>query len=828
MTTGVNVDGVYKLGGDVFGMGWSDRIPDPLAVESKPGSTRGIESNQALVKDSDGRLPEIDTIKLRHLAMSCNHTVWFLKCALAGTPCDNPKLSRNGRLSLALIEEGDPLFAKRIREGMVWMVLDWRVEEHYPDIVEMLIQAKNLPGEINRRISVFEVLQQIFNLSKITLDPHGRPDWPVVVRHVARSRPSCLDMLEELVEFVIACSGGASGVFLQEQIGLWRNCELEGLNRTIPSKIWRALAGSGSPDGDAMPRFKNMFILTTFTAGKETVEDGVCHFITTADCEIFNAQSQSPNWQRVLACNQVLNDGFELIGRCLASGVSAHPDVSASSGASALSPCVAEKKTVKLATLKFACSIVRFALSSQLKQRQDVKRGLVYNTVEAIGFDLLETLKAHYKNVSELAPQAVLDTWRPDVPEKSEKKQAAPEGIRLREMTKDGKLAKLEDQLFQQGFRIGDHVLRKTTRDLWVIASCEDRVVVLELLQDKERKDEKPLALFLAHYTRPAPGFESKVLVEDALWQRVDPRSCRAGCAALAKAEVLKALEIAAVLHADARQAVQPMLNLKKALAGVVASKNAKAGSIVLLPWTTTIHVDFPDDPAFKRHQPWTVEFGTGSPLARFVGEDRLLPRVSLLPWSTSEKPDRKQEDKKTEGDAAKTKPEVKKQEDKKQEDTKQEDKKEQDKEQDKKQEAKQEQQAKQEEADDKKVNRMAVFWRVQGCAIREKRPEEFNMEIGHITVDSWGQIIVQSKNIGAKSAPKPDFAQSACMTKVILPVLTNKRDVCRGEALIYVKKEAPPALDKGSKPLTQRPLLHKMLTGAAGSEPAAKRSKFA
>ena len=214
--------------------------------------------------------------------------------------------------------------------------------------------------------------------------------------------------------------------------------------------------------------------------------------------------------------------------------------------------------------------------------------------------------------------------------------------------------------------------------------------------------------------------------------------------------------------------------------------------------------------------------------MARFVGEDRLLPRVSLLPWSTPEKPDRKQEDKKTEGDAAKTKPEVKKQEDKKQEDTKQEDKKEQDKEQDKKQEAKQEQQAKQEEADDKKVNRTAVFWRVHGCAIREKRPEEFNMEIGHITVDSWGQIISQSKNIGAKLAPKPDFAQSACLTKVILPVLTNKRDVCRGEALIYVKKEAPPALEKGSKPLTQRPLLHKMLTDAAGSEPAAKRSKFA
>ena len=468
---------------------------------------------------------------------------------------------------------------------------------------------------------------------------------------------------------------------------------------------------------------------------------------------------------------------------------------------------------MKLATLRFACSLVRFALS-ETKQRQDVKRGLVYKTVGAIGFQLLQTLQAHYKNALELAPREAQETWKPDAPDKSAKQQVAPAGIRLREMTGDGQFAKLEDKLFQKGFQIGDHVMDKTTHDLWVIAECKGSKVVLQGYPDKEQTEDMFLPDFLAQYTRPSAGFESKVLVEDKIWQRVDPRFCRAGAIAVAKAEVMRALEIASGLHPDASQAVQPMLNLRGALAGVVASKNAKAGSIVLVPWTTHVSVDFPDDFAFKRHQPWTVELTSGSPLIRFVGEEKVLPRVSLLPWSTHDKPDarqepksQEQEGKNTEAEAAKGKQEGKKNEP-----------------QGKRKQAQQEEQ----EEDNKKVNRMAVFWRIQAFTPRDKKWEEFNMEIGHITVDTWGQIVSQSKNIGAKHASKPDFAQSACLTKVIIPVLVNKKDVARGDALIYVKQDVPKPVDRTSKPLSQRPLLEKMLAGAAASEPAAKRTKFA
>ena len=219
MTIGINIDNMYNLGIDVFDMGWSDRIPDPCAVEKPPGSSAELEFNVVLVESSEGRLPKVDLHRMVNFAMSCNNTVWFLKCALAGMPFDHPKMSLGGRLSLSVIEETDPTFAKRIREGMYWTVLDWRVQKYYPEILEMISIAKNLPGEINRRTSCFEVCQQIFNLSQTMKDSDGFPDWSRVKRAVERNRPTCYGMLTELSEFAIARSGGTSGIFLRETIG---------------------------------------------------------------------------------------------------------------------------------------------------------------------------------------------------------------------------------------------------------------------------------------------------------------------------------------------------------------------------------------------------------------------------------------------------------------------------------------------------------------------------------------------------------------------------------------------------------------------------------
>ena len=863
---GLNVDQVYCLGGDLFGIGWSDAIPDPCAITSKPDSMDLLNFNMKLVRESEGRLPQVEPHRMQYFALSCNHTVWFLKCVAAELPCDMPDVSINGHLNISAIEQTDKLFAKRIREGMAWLVIDWRVREFYPEVVELIIEAKNAPGEINRRTSAFEVLTQIWKLSTATKDARGLPDWPKVQRMISRSRPPCVDLVPELVEFVVNCSGGSSGAFLRELTDLWKQCQLGKMTRNVPKAVWRALARSGNPEGDSMARFKNMCVLTTLSAEAGTIEDGICTLFTEGDCTIFRASRES-TVARLKMCNDMLNDGFDLISRVSAKlssdGATAPSDCGGapappgSVGATAplgsvlrAHPATASSAaTFSKMKLLFACRLVRFVLSEQ-KNRQ--RPGECFKTAGAIGFELLQGLRQLFDGTDTLATNAIIAAWVPDVENKKEQK-LAPTGVRLKEMTAEGKLAHLEDQLNQIGFKIGDHLKEKNTGDLWIIAACEKDCVVMEELPGRNIVDRNITTVkeFAARFTKPPDGYENKLLHCDPSWQLLGPQTSRGGAAALAKMDVLAALTVAARLHPDATQAVQPMLNLKNGSAGVQAASNAKAGTIVLVPWTSNIIIDFPDEASFKKPAQWIVDMTMiESALADFASEEG-APRISLASQVFSEKVDLKAKKEKAESAKAAKKLQERMLKESKQEKeasekaeklkaakekvenekaAKEKAQKEAKMSKDEKEKAEKkasEAEMAEEEEKQKPKPHMSLFWRLQSFSAKENK-DAINMDVGHITVDTLGTIVEQSKNIGAKHSRKPDFAASARTTKVVIPVLVNRRDVIKGEFLVYEKMNLLQEKAIQLRPINQSVLVRNLLSGAVEAEPAQQAHKKA
>ena len=776
---GVNTDNVHSLGGRIKKCGWSDSAPQPICITRQPGSRLAAaqDFNKTMVKISAGRLPEVDPDKMAFFALSCNHTVWFLKCVGAALPSEDPKLSLGGRLSVALIEQTDQAFGRRIREGLRWTVISWKAGEFYPELVELFCKAKNAPGEVNQRTSTFETLTEIHSLSRTVRGADGCPDWTQIRKLIGRSEPQCMEMLTELVEFIVGCSGGDSGKFLRELTDLWKNCGLGPVSseRKIPQELWRALGAAGSPGGDPMCRLKNMCVLATLTAEKKTVQNGICKLFEAGDCAVFNDPRKTQVVARLRDCHQALNDGFQLLDRCSRSLPLRSGAPSSSSGAPSLGP--SELK------LLFACRVARFALSAGGKQKQ--RETEVFKTVGAIGFLFLEGLRAICPQTDYIAGELV-NTWKPDVQEEGGSTQTAPPGIRLREISAEGKLADVEDQLHEAGFRVGDHLRQKRSGEVYVIDSCADNTLVVKDFPAKTITDAttKTLKDLLENYSRPPAGYESRVLHEDLLWARLDPRQSRGGAAALAKADTMGALEIAAKLHPDDYQSVQPMLNLKNAPAGVRASKGAKAGTIVLVPWTSNVAVDWADEPRYKEPVLWEVSFPSGSPLEP-LSPKTTLPRISLSAASFKEKLPTAAAEKGKEG-----KDEAEKVEEGKEG-------------KDKAEKGKAEQ--------DKPRDRLAVFWRVQGFAAKEKKPDDFNMELGRITVDAFGSIQEQSRKIGARGRSKPDFAVTARTTKVCIPVLVNKRDVLQDEVLAYLKPD-PPKKDKEAVPVNQRTLLEYQL----------------
>ena len=417
---------------------------------------------------------------------------------------------------------------------------------------------------------------------------------------------------------------------------------------------------------------------------------------------------------------------------------------------------------------------------SEFKNRQRPNEN--YKTVGAIGYDLLVGLRQIWPEMDEDPLFKNNQRFKAWVPDKREfRMKLAPPTLNLREISDDGRLTNLADLLGNKGFKIGEHVKSKATNDLWVIAGADADAIVLEDLPGRQVVDKsiKSVKAFLEKFTRPPAGYETKLLHADPSWQSLDPRCCKAGAVALARAEVILALESAAQLFSDKEQAVVPMLNLKDAYAGVKAASSAKAGTIVLVPWTANVTINFPGDKDFRRPVLWEVE-AKGEHALRAFQEGNQKPKISLNAQIF---------------DASK------------------------------------------EDVDNKlpseKVQKpVAVFWRVRGYTHKEKQPEHFNMEPALITVNAFGQLQHASKTIKVKkNQGKPDFGASVRSAQIVLPVLVNKKDVAAGDDLIYVKLEV-------EKPKTEyRPIINRNVNivanamqsaSASKSEPASKKARTA
>ena len=736
---GVNVDDVYDLGIDIKFVGWDDdEVVRALCITSAPSDNDLMNFNKSLVAQSGGRLPPTNELQLSYYALSCNHTVWFLKCVAAGLPCSCPTVAVDGVLSLAHIETSDPLFARRVREGINWTVLDWRIRAHYPQLVELLSQARNTGGMLNRRTTAFEVLKQIHSVTAKKQAAGEDVDWVQVRRVVARTKPPCLHILEQLASYVCANSGGPEGIYLDELLKIWKSCGLGSLVRNIPGKLWQALADVAHTDGMPMLRLRNMCVLTCLTAEAGFVEDTYCTFLTEKDIQIFASNKDSVK-QRVVLCDRVLNAGFQIISTLAAEDFQKPVE----------GPALSESQLM----LQFGCRVVRFMFSATKSKQREHEQ---YTSATGIGHDLLVTLRKLSSNTDARAGSALLEQWAPAKTIAERKVGKQHDKVSLVSVGADGSNKDAESLLRQRGFEMGAHIKHKGTSDLWEIVGFSRGAAGLVKLAELPRKllsTELSPQEFLQKYTRPPSGYESKLLHVDPAWKQREPRDCSAGAFALARADVLAALETAAKLFPDASMSVEPMLNLKNADAGVRAARATKAGGIVLVPWTESIKVTKPKDITPSDYAPWVVEYVGESPLQPFTsqpateGGEGILPRISLAPCGHS---DDKADQLQTPGE--------------------------------------------------KKKSNTALFWRVEGAKAKDKQKHEFNMELGHITVNTLTSIAEHSPSIGGKAARKlvvksagkegPDFSSTARVWSIKIPVLVNNKDVLAGDALTYQKVE--------------------------------------
>ena len=150
-------------------------------------------------------------------------------------------MCENGRMCLEKVARADANFADAARQGLTWKVLSYKVQLEYPQVLPIIMRARNAGNAAARGEHEVQVLMQLHELAAAAQKSGQSPDWPTIRRCVGRGKPRCAEYLEELSLFVALYSGGVEGVFLNGLVIFHRQF-VDSKKTIIFGDFWKALA----------------------------------------------------------------------------------------------------------------------------------------------------------------------------------------------------------------------------------------------------------------------------------------------------------------------------------------------------------------------------------------------------------------------------------------------------------------------------------------------------------------------------------------------------------------------------------------------------------
>jgi len=208
------------------------------AALERPHGKKGNEyeeSNKKCANASNGMLAKVTTDSLKIFSLTCGHTNQSMRCAWFEVPCDNPDISIQGKVSAAKI--GCKTFSAALTDGVPWFVILAPVEEQWPWVIELIIEADNVPMTVAKQDSRIQIMWRIHSKALLfhSQKPELELDWKSIETAVLRSEPQQRDSIPDLVNYVRNWSGGLNDPFLLADLDLY----IKGLSniREIPSSV---------------------------------------------------------------------------------------------------------------------------------------------------------------------------------------------------------------------------------------------------------------------------------------------------------------------------------------------------------------------------------------------------------------------------------------------------------------------------------------------------------------------------------------------------------------------------------------------------------------
>ena len=172
---GIDPARMNSHGGGIVRQGFSwVKASDAVAVGPRPDEADIVKSNTKLIEMSGGLLPPLHMLKA--ISIGGNNTNGFLRALRARSKCVmSEHADDNGNWDTPKLIQRDASLAEAHELGLKWKVLDWRVPERYPGLVEFAINALNT--RTSAEMSEVEGMLAVHASAVADIKAGNPPDW---------------------------------------------------------------------------------------------------------------------------------------------------------------------------------------------------------------------------------------------------------------------------------------------------------------------------------------------------------------------------------------------------------------------------------------------------------------------------------------------------------------------------------------------------------------------------------------------------------------------------------------------------------------------------
>ena len=564
---------VHLLLSDIAAVGWSwAECAHALCVEIKPGDA-AVERFNANLCGGGVPLAPVEAGSIRFGSLSCGHTNCGLRALCAGVASTDPLLARDGFMCLDKVAARDALMGDAAREGLKWTVLKWSVRDRYPRVLGIIQEARNVGGQVARKINEAQGMLTIHSLAKAATGNHEEPDWPKIRRAVLRNKPPWADHIDDIIAFVCAKAGGRERHLLDAYVAFHRRF-VDPSKRTLSGDVYAALAALPSN------RLAYACAAAAYTCPAREVRHGVCDWIKAPQINRLTLLLRVQDRKGLTETERAHVDELVLAEEVLTAARTQLP------AAGFQGNFVADPTMLGLLS-HLDINMGRFALKAQGNSK------LQFACPHAVAHHFLGELKTAF-------PALDVDKFKWPAPEKPAETKTAPAerpqaGLRLYEASAAGRTTDGRALLRERGLDVGSVVGKRGEPECWEIKDFKAGVWSTVTLETKrggaDTAEQRCVDMddFFKEYTQRAAN---KEVVAHPGFPKCRPVRTEAYEQLYTKSKAVFASTLVAE-HVERWHKPSEMVDVYiKPQTHVKATHKAAAGQIVLAPEGLTVKLE--------------------------------------------------------------------------------------------------------------------------------------------------------------------------------------------------------------------------------------------